>query len=322
MAFLMEKTDSSKLDYGARMPLGDHLNELRLRLIFALLGFIAALGICLFFGRQTTAAFCWPLITELMKHDLTPQVYYTDVSDGFMVFIRISLISATVISSPWLLFQLWLFVSAGLYPNERRTVKRYLPLSLGLLLAGLAMVYFLVLPWTLAFLIEFGSDIPLPRELGRPASVAVSDDTQPLQIPIFKGDPASPADNTIWFNTLDGRLKFYRDGQIRVIPFGPSNLAAPMITLPNYISMVLGMLLTFGLSFQLPLVVAALAKVRIVSIKLLKSSRRYVYFIIAILAAIITPGDVMTVTVALMVPLVLLYELGILLAVRVTREQT
>lgn len=322
MAGLMGNVDSSKLEYEARMPLGDHLNELRMRLIFALLGFLVALGVCLFFGRQTTSAFCWPLITELMKHDLTPQVYYTDVSDGFMVFIRISLISAGVISSPWLLFQLWLFVSAGLYPNERRIVKRYLPLSFVLLLSGLAMVYFLVLPWTLAFLIEFGSDIPLPRELGRPVPVAVNNDIQPLQIPTFQGDPGSPADNTIWFNTVDGRLKFYRDGQVRVIPFGPSNLAAPMITLPNYISMVMGMLVTFGLSFQLPLVVAALAKVRIVSIKMLKSSRRYIYFIIAIAAAVITPGDVMTVTVALMIPLILLYELGVLLAVRVTREQT
>jgi sec-independent protein translocase protein TatC len=74
------------------------------------------------------------------------------------------------------------------------------------------------------------------------------------------------------------------------------------------------MLLTFGLSFQLPLVVMALAKIGIVDVQTLKHMRRYVYFGLAILACAITPGDVITASVALVFPLILLYELGIWLA--------
>ena len=78
--------------------------------------------------------------------------------------------------------------------------------------------------------------------------------------------------------------------------------------------MVLGMLIIFGLSFQMPLVVLALERIGIADVSALKAGRRYVYFVLVIVAAVITPGDVITATVALMVPLNLLYELGIWLA--------
>jgi sec-independent protein translocase protein TatC len=71
----------------------------------------------------------------------------------------------------------------------------------------------------------------------------------------------------------------------------------------------------FGLSFQTPLVVMSLARIGIVEIDQLKSMRKYVYFAMAIVATVITPGDVITASLALTVPLCLLYELGIWLAV-------
>jgi sec-independent protein translocase protein TatC len=104
------------------------------------------------------------------------------------------------------------------------------------------------------------------------------------------------------------------DGHTRVVPFGPEILASPHITLANYIDLVVGMLITFGLSFQLPLVVLALVRVGIVERQTLKEGRRYVYFGIAVLSAAITPGDTITATVLLTGPLVLLYELGIWLS--------
>ena len=79
--------------------------------------------------------------------------------------------------------------------------------------------------------------------------------------------------------------------------------------------MVVGLLLAFGISFQLPLVVMALVRVGILDIDFLKRMRRYVYFIMAVIAALIIP-DVVTGMVALMVPLILLYELGLWLAAR------
>ena len=81
------------------------------------------------------------------------------------------------------------------------------------------------------------------------------------------------------------------------------------------------MLLIFGLAFQLPLVVLALLRVGIIDLQMARSARRIVYFVMTILAAVITPGDVITATLALLVPLCLLYELGIFLYVLGNRRQ-
>ena len=70
----------------------------------------------------------------------------------------------------------------------------------------------------------------------------------------------------------------------------------------------------------MPIVVMALARVGIVPIETLKSFRKYVYFFMSILAAAITPGDVITATIALLIPLCLLYELGIWLAIAGQRK--
>ncbi|HQY89818.1 MAG TPA: twin-arginine translocase subunit TatC, partial [Tepidisphaeraceae bacterium] len=70
----------------------------------------------------------------------------------------------------------------------------------------------------------------------------------------------------------------------------------------------------FGVSFQLPLVILALARIGILDVTELKAMRKVVYFVLVIVAAVITPGDVFTATIALTVPLILLYELGIWLA--------
>ena len=79
---------------------------------------------------------------------------------------------------------------------------------------------------------------------------------------------------------------------------------------------VLGMLVVFGLSFQMPLIVLALASLGIIEVAVLKKARSIVYFVLAIVSTVITPGDVITATVALAVPLCLLFELGIFLAAR------
>jgi sec-independent protein translocase protein TatC len=289
-----------------RMTIGEHLEELRWRLILGLMGFAVAAVVCLIWGTDVLGVFCKPLTDVLRHNNVNTQVYFTQMTDPFMVYIKISLISAAVLASPWLVYQLWQFVAAGLYASERKMVTKYVPLSITLLLSGVVFVYFCVLPWTLQFFMVFALEIPLPAE-----TTATTQSTSPTIAEILRGDPIAPSDGQLWYNEMDGRLKFFHTGKIRVLPFGPENLASPMITLPDYVDMVLGMLLTFGLSFQLPLVVVALVSVGILERDSLKSGRRYVYFALAIVAAAITPGDVITATVALMVPLIGLYELGI-----------
>ena len=106
------------------MTIGEHLEELRRRLILSLIGFGIVFGVCLLFGQQVMAAFCRPLISVLQQYEVNPQIYFTQVSDPFMVFIKVSLVSACAIAAPWMVYQLWLFVAAGLYPHERKIVTR------------------------------------------------------------------------------------------------------------------------------------------------------------------------------------------------------
>ncbi len=297
------------------MSIGEHLEELRRRLILGLIGFVIALAGCLVFGKQVTSIFCGPLIETLRARNLNPVLHYTELSDPFMVFIKISLISALAVSSPWLLFQLWQFVAAGLYPHEQKWVKRFLPLSIGLLVGGMVFVYYLVLPWTIVFFVDFAGEIPLPKEFRPPATVVAEDvGKRPNRIAALQADPVDPQDYDLWFNTTEDRLKFYRNDQAHVLMFGPENLVSPIITLPHYIGLVLALLVTFGLCFQLPLVVFGLERMGIVPLETLRGARRYVYFLMAIAAAVITPGDVIVVTLALIVPLIFLYELGIWMA--------
>lgn len=310
------------------MTIGEHLEELRWRLILGVAGVFLAFIACFVFSDKVIYVFCLPLIKVLQKYDINPQMVTDEVGEGFMVAIQISLIVAAAISGPWTLYQIWQFVAAGLYPHERKYVTKYLPLSMGLLISGMLFVYFLVLPWTLDFFIGWSTGIPLFKEdaamVEKPATRPTTQPTpsQPgangglgeMIVPQLDGNPKPLREGMIWFDTKQQRLKFVYKGQVRVIPFNSNNLLAPEIKLETYINLVVSMLITFGVSFQLPLVVLTLERIGIVDMEFLRGARRYVYFAMAILAAMITPGDVITATIALVIPLILLYELGIWLA--------
>jgi Sec-independent protein secretion pathway component TatC len=197
-----------------------------------------------------------------------------------------------------------------LYPNERKTVTKYIPLSIVLMLAGVLFVYFLVLPLTVDFFLTFTSGIPLP---GGSANVIVESKLTPA-FPLLDGDPANPPDGAMWYNKIQQRLKIRLLGETRLITFGPENLLNPQITLDDYIGFVLTFMLVFAVSFQLPLVLLALVRIGIVDIEFLKKQRKIVYFVMAIVAAVIAPGDVVTSMLALLIPMLFLYEFGIWLA--------
>jgi sec-independent protein translocase protein TatC len=294
-----------------RMSLGDHLEELRRRIILGLLGFAVVAGVMLIFGDQVMLIFCRPLFKALQRQNLNSQIYYTQLAEGFVVWFRICLLSAAALASPWIIYQLWQFVAAGLYPKERKYITQYAPLSVALMIIGMAFVYFLVLPVTINFFLEFSGSVPVPqsRETSTEAHV-------PTTVPALAGDPAHPQPYEMWFDRDLNQLKIFADGEIRVLPIGPSRLLAPHIGLSDYISLVTTLLITFALGFQLPLVVLALNRIGILDLKTLRGLRRYVYVVMAFLAAVMTGGDVVTAQIALTIPLCLLFELGVYLSRR------
>ena len=77
------------------------------------------------------------------------------VHEAFMIWLKAGFVSGLVIASPWIFWQLWIFVAAGLYPHEKRYVHVFLPISLGLFFAGVALAFLFVFEPVLAFLFSF-----------------------------------------------------------------------------------------------------------------------------------------------------------------------
>ena len=292
-----------------RMTIGEHLEELRKRLIYGLVGLAVALIGCMVYSEKVMAILCQPLYRGLQKHGFNSQLVTNGITEGFMTYLQISIICGLIIAGPWIIYQLWLFVAAGLYPNERKTVTKYIPLSIGLMLSGVLFVYFLVLPLTVDFFLTFTSSIPIPGGSGNIVDVKI-----PPVFTVVDGDPAKPPVGAMWYNQRQQRLKLRVPDGIRVITYGPENLLNPQITLDDYIGFVLTFMLVFAVAFQLPLVLLALVRIGIIEIDFLKKQRKIVWFVMTIVAAVIAPGDVVTSMVALLVPLILLYEFGIWLA--------
>jgi len=136
------------------MSLGDHLEELRLRLILALLGLAVAVAVCLFFGTVIIAFIERPYIEAM---GMQARLQSLAPADGFTSYMQISVMTGVVLSSPWIFYQFWMFVSAGLYPHEKRYVYIVAPFSAGLFIGGALFFVFLIAPVTLKFLVLFNT---------------------------------------------------------------------------------------------------------------------------------------------------------------------
>ena len=77
------------------------------------------------------------------------------VEEAFMTYLKVSMVSGLILSSPWIFFQVWQFVAAGLYPHERKYIGIYLPMSIVLFLSGALFCFYFVFPIVLDFLISF-----------------------------------------------------------------------------------------------------------------------------------------------------------------------
>jgi len=88
-----------------------------------------------------------------------------NVQEAFLTYLKVSFVSGFVMASPWVFYQLWLFVAAGLYPHERRYVHVYLPFSLCLFLAGATFCFTLVFPFVLDFLLSFNKTLEVTPQI-------------------------------------------------------------------------------------------------------------------------------------------------------------
>ena len=152
----MNNNNRKQHSHNSVMSLGDHIEDLRLRLILAIAGLSIAVTVCLFFGKTIIAFIEKPYVMGMGKN---LQLQSLSPVDGFTTYIQVSIISGIIISSPWIFYHLWMFVSAGLYPNEKRYVYLAMPFSVLLFIIGALFFTFVIAPVTLHFFVIFNKEV-------------------------------------------------------------------------------------------------------------------------------------------------------------------
>ena len=142
-----------------KMPLTSHLEELRKRLIRILIvlgiGFLA----CWYFREWFFQIITAPLVKVLPRNS---HMIYTSLPEAFFNYMKISFYASLFVTSPWTLYQIWKFVSPGLYSKEKKYVIPFVISSSVLFIGGVLFGYYLALPPAYGFFVQFSSDFLKP----------------------------------------------------------------------------------------------------------------------------------------------------------------
>ncbi len=142
------------------MSVVDHLTELRKRIIYVLIVFVAGLVVGLFIAK--------PIYNYLIHADLAEGFVLHAFSfwDGIGMYMKISMAVSLVVTVPFIVYQLWAFISPGLRQAERSAALRYVPYVFILFLLGMAFAYYIVFPMALSFTISITRSMGLEETYG------------------------------------------------------------------------------------------------------------------------------------------------------------
>jgi sec-independent protein translocase protein TatC len=133
-----------------------HLEELRKRIIFSVVGVVVGFFSCWSFADRIFAVMQQPIIEALRHHGMTGGLVYLNPTEPFNLYLEVGFGAGLFVASPFVLYQLWLFVAPGLYRKEKRYVLPFLISTVGLFVAGGLFGYRMVYPASLNFLIGYG----------------------------------------------------------------------------------------------------------------------------------------------------------------------
>lgn len=314
------------------MSFGEHLEELRACLIRALVGVVVATVLCLRFGNYIIYFLTAPYIAAMRAEGFDAQMVQLAPTETFLEYFKIAVEFGVIIAVPWVLFQAWKFVAVGLYPRERRIARFIAPASIGLFLLGATFMVTIVLTGLLKFLVSIATWFSVPgadaRFLDALAGVERPRTTQPttapVQIPVLNDDPTAPRHGDLWIHRPTATLHAFVDGADYVASLKPAaraQLVQPLFSVSEYLGFVTGMALAFGLGFQVPIVVIFLISTGIVSSGQFRSARRYVVLGFAIAAAVITPSPDISSMLLLLVPMLALFESGLIIGRTIERRE-
>jgi sec-independent protein translocase protein TatC len=265
-------------------PLIEHLAELRNRLIYAVTAFLVAMILCFVVAEPILDFLLQPI--ERAMRDLgnpNPVMQYTAPQEYFFVLVHISVVAGLMVSFPVIAYQLWRFVAPGLYRSEKQAFLPFLIASPALFFVGATFAHYVVTPIAMTFFLGFADTYSLLTALiPGVADAPVTEITQPV--------------------TEQG---------IDIVFQGKVN---------ETLDISLKLIMAFGLCFQLPVLLTLMGKAGLATAAGLAGMRKYAIVVILIVAALVTPPDVMS-QLILFFAVYPLYEVSIFLIRRIEKRR-
>ena len=265
-------------------PLVEHLAELRNRLIWSVATFLVAMVLC-FVVAEPILDFLLRPIEHAMRAlgNPNPVMQYTAPQEYFFTLVHISVVAGLLLSFPIIAYQLWRFVAPGLYRSEKAAFLPFLIASPALFLLGAAFAYFIVTPMAMTFFLGFA-------------------DSYSLLSALLPGVTDTPVSELTAPATSEG---------IEIVFQGKVN---------ETLDILLKLILAFGLCFQLPVLLTLMGKAGLVTARGLGGMRKYAIVLILLVAAVVTPPDVMS-QMILFFAVYPLYEVSIFMIRRIEKRR-
>jgi sec-independent protein translocase protein TatC len=223
----------------------DHLEELRKRIVYSIIAVAVGFGVCWGYHEKIYAVMQKPIMDVLRANGLSDKLVFLNPTEPFNLYLKIAALAGLFLTSPFVLYQVWMFISPGLYRDEKRYVVPFMVSTIALFTSGGYFGYRIVYPRALEFLIAFGRQF------------------------------------------------------------------TPMITIGEYTSLFLSIVLGMGLIFEMPILIFFLALMGIVSAGFMWKNFRYSILVIFVIAAIVTPTPDIVNMCVFAAPMIALYVVSI-----------
>ncbi len=150
----------------ARMSIIEHLAELRIRLIYSIIGIFIGIAVCWIWVDQLFVYLLLPLKEAVPDGHLNlAQIHHKDLAEPFFAMLKIAVVGGIFASSPVSLYNLWKFIAPGLYSREKKIAAPFVVMATLFFFGGAAFCFYLVLPFGYRYLINFGLGVTSSPEL-------------------------------------------------------------------------------------------------------------------------------------------------------------